>query len=125
MSFGPTADLSLHSGWVGTSFLTCVSGRCRAMRYVLQRSGVSRIGLMMSRVSMHEAVMEDALGPLLELAHSSDDADLVEQIVDILEALATAGGDGERQMMCVEGAEGVCCLFRVGGDEISGPQWLG
>ena len=65
---------------------------------------------MMSRVSMHEAVMEDALGPLLELAHSSDDADLVEQIVDILEALATAGGDAERQMMCMDGAEGVCCF---------------
>ena len=48
--------------------------------------------------------MLDAAGDLITLVRTSPEQDIVESALDILQSLAESGVDGDRELLCLDGA---------------------
>lgn len=72
--------------------------------YDAQRSGLSRIKLMVGHKNLHSTIMLDAAGDLITLVRTSPERDIVESALEILQSLAESGVDGDRELLCLDGA---------------------
>jgi hypothetical protein len=77
----------------------------------MQRSGLSRIGMMLTQSKLHNVIIAEAHEALVNLLATSEEADIVESVLSILTRLATEGKDDEREYMCVDGSLDVSTLL--------------